>query len=816
MKFIQLVIFSILINCILITKVYSFQNFIQKIIQNIDLQQQQQSSDSDNISLEYLQIQSSKFNAVIHGYLGIKPPHQLAINVNWSATSITGKGQFSGNLENLKFKIIINKPFTVNFTGTIKDVLATPSLKVKFRWEKLFFPFNNPFIFSNKGSGNFAISETKQITANLFTNELLFRNTKLKSLNLKLQPNDLFINLRLSAQESISAYLQGKLQNNSWLGKLKQLRIITKKLGDWQLQQATNLKLSMKEIQIARNCLQDFQKARLCFQFNWKQHQDSKLNLRIDHVPLNMINRFLPYTDITGKVNGKLIANLTSNGNLKSDMRLKISSGYIKTQISEDEYKEFPHRGGTLNLKVDQQGLNSQFTFRLLKRSGLQLNIKLPNFNKLPLNEIQPIQGRIKANLGELAVVSSVIPQLDNTKGWIKMNLQLQGTVNQPRIYGRLRLQNITTELPDLGLKFKELNFNVRGYGSDNLVIKGTMKSGRGKLLLTGKINFDSFLKWKIDLNLRASSFEVANIPEAWVLASPNLKISIKPKKLKITGRVLLPRATFTPSKAKNDLITLSEDVIIVNSKNSEPKPIKKIAISTKIKMILGKKVRFRGYGVKANLNGGFIYKKIPGKTSIANGEINIINGSYKAYGQNLTLDEGRIIFANNPVYNPNLDITASRRIIKRGEYNVTAGIKIQGNAQSPQISLFSQPSFDQSNILSYLILGKPLMYASDKEGASLFATAIAMQIDENESLTSKFAQSFGLDDAQIYSEGSINETALVLGKYLNPNLYISYGIGLFTGNQLFKARYSLTDNLMLETETGTESGADIRYTFER
>ncbi len=771
-RFFQIVIFSIFINCILITEVHSFQDLIQKfIIKNIDLQRQQQQS-TDSVSLEYLQIQSPKFNAVMDGYLGLKPPHRLAININWSANTIVGKGQFSGNLQNLKFKITINQPVIVNLTGTIQDILTTP-----------------------------------KITADLFTD----------TLSVKLKPNDLSVNLQLPDKQNIFAYLQGKLnKNNTWQGKLKKLRIITDKVGIWQLEKASDVKLSMEEIQIARNCLQNLQKARLCFQFNWKQHKNSKLQLRIDQLPFNMIASLLPLTDITGNINGKLIADLLPNGNIKSAMKLQLSSGYIKTQISEDEYKEFPHRGGSLNLKIDKQGLNSQLIFRLLKKSGLQVKIKLPKFNKLPINDTQLIRGRIKANLSELAVVSTLIPKLDNTKGRIKMNLQLQGTVSDPKIYGQLQCKNLTTELHDLGLKLRKINFNIRGYGSNKLFIKGNMKSGPGKLLVSGNIKFDSFLKWKSNLNIQAHSFEVANIPEAWVLASPDLKISIKPKNIKIIGRVLVPTAMFTPSKTSNDLISLSEDIIIVNSNNPEPKPVKTMAISSKIKMILGTNVRFSGYGVKARLNGSLISKQVPDKTRIADGEIKVISGSYKAYGQNLTVDEGRIIFANDPVDNPSLDITASRRIRRRGEINVRAGIKIQGNAKSPQIHLFSEPSFDQSNILSYLILGKPLIDASDKEGASLFATAIAMQIDEHESLTTKLAQSFGLDDAMITSEGSIDETAFVIGKYLNPDLYISYGIGLFTGSQLFKVRYSLTDNLTLETETGSESGADIRYTLER
>jgi len=56
----------------------------------------------------------------------------------------------------------------------------------------------------------------------------------------------------------------------------------------------------------------------------------------------------------------------------------------------------------------------------------------------------------------------------------------------------------------------------------------------------------------------------------------------------------------------------------------------------------------------------------------------------------------------------------------------------------------------------------------------------------------------------------------LVLGKYLSPGLYVSYGIGLFDGSNVLRMRYELSERLTLETETGIQSGVDLRYTLER
>jgi len=56
----------------------------------------------------------------------------------------------------------------------------------------------------------------------------------------------------------------------------------------------------------------------------------------------------------------------------------------------------------------------------------------------------------------------------------------------------------------------------------------------------------------------------------------------------------------------------------------------------------------------------------------------------------------------------------------------------------------------------------------------------------------------------------------LTVGKYLTPQLYISYGRSLFTGSNLFRLRYDIYKNWQIETQTGGgESGADLYYKLE-
>ena len=86
---------------------------------------------------------------------------------------------------------------------------------------------------------------------------------------------------------------------------------------------------------------------------------------------------------------------------------------------------------------------------------------------------------------------------------------------------------------------------------------------------------------------------------------------------------------------------------------------------------------------------------------SIGTGEITILEGRYRAYGQRLDTQNGRLLFTGSPLDNPGLDLRAVREVD-----NITVGLEVRGRLQQPQIELFSIPTLGQTDMLSYLLLG--------------------------------------------------------------------------------------------------------------
>ena len=122
-----------------------------------------------------------------------------------------------------------------------------------------------------------------------------------------------------------------------------------------------------------------------------------------------------------------------------------------------------------------------------------------------------------------------------------------------------------------------------------------------------------------------------------------------------------------------------------------------------------------------------------------------------------------------------------------------------------------------ESEALAYLLLGHPLGQSTGEEGDLLANAANSLGLKGGNLLAKKLAARFGLEEARIESTGGLKEASVVVGKYLSPRLYVSYGLGLFEPVSTFKIRYLLGREWSLQAEqSGVATGADILYSIER
>jgi len=227
--------------------------------------------------------------------------------------------------------------------------------------------------------------------------------------------------------------------------------------------------------------------------------------------------------------------------------------------------------------------------------------------------------------------------------------------------------------------------------------------------------------------------------------------------------------------------------------------------------------VYIEAFGLTAGLEGELLIIEGPGEPTRGTGELNVVDGRYQAYGQNLSIETGTILFPGGPISEPGVDVRAVRGDLE--DEDVVVGVEARGNLRQPDFTLFSEPSMSQQEQLSYLVLGRALGESSGGESSLLTRAALALGLKGGNYLAENFGSKLGVDEIGLESSdtGDGEQASLVIGKYLSPRLYLSYGIGLLEPVSTVRLEYSITRSLEFVTETsGAQTGGDVIYTIER
>jgi translocation and assembly module TamB len=299
----------------------------------------------------------------------------------------------------------------------------------------------------------------------------------------------------------------------------------------------------------------------------------------------------------------------------------------------------------------------------------------------------------------------------------------------------------------------------------------------------------------------------VADTAEARVRVSPEMSVDYAATGLAIRGQVTVPEALLKPKDLEGTVRPSGDEVIVGAAAEADQAAL---PWALDLRVILGEKVRFEGFGLKTDITGQLGLREGPGTLPVASGEL-LLNGRYRAYGQDLTIERGRILYTGVPLDSPGLDLRASRRFQEQ-----TVGVEVRGLVQQPDVKVFSQPLLPQSDALAYLVLGRPLNQASGDDGAAMNRAAAAVGLAGGELLAQRIGNRFGVQDVEIKNTGDAAASELSVGRYLTPRLYVSYGVGVFNALSTLRTRYQISRRWTLRTESGVNSSADAVYTLER
>jgi translocation and assembly module TamB len=237
--------------------------------------------------------------------------------------------------------------------------------------------------------------------------------------------------------------------------------------------------------------------------------------------------------------------------------------------------------------------------------------------------------------------------------------------------------------------------------------------------------------------------------------------------------------------------------------------PAKRFEVMSDITLALGDKVSVDAAGLTGRLVGSVSVRNGYDAITRGTGELSVVEGKYTAYARKLDIEHGRLIFTGGPIDDPGIDVRAVKEFP-----DVKAGVNVRGTLLQPRLTFFSDPPLPQAQVASLILAGGSLESTQNQNRANGAGTAALGQ--GAALLAAQLGTRVGLPDVSLETDPIANETSLVLGHYLSPRLYVSYGVSLTEQLNTFKARYTLGDHWTVRIELGTARGADLVYAIEK
>ncbi|WP_454783153.1 translocation/assembly module TamB domain-containing protein [Legionella sp. WA2022007384] len=644
---------------------------------------------------------------------------------------------------------------------------------------------------------------------------------KIKQLNVQWHPHS------LQESQLIIAEWQG-LQWN-----IEQDKIIDSKKGTITATGVLpNLQIDMRSQMITAPEDHWLMKAKIRGTFPWQWTFDANLN------PQN-----------SAPQNARLYTNLSARGEItahnQGNLLVKIRPGFYH-EPNNDALPVLQFKGGSLKILLSPESLKGSGLLAIDEHKNLKLKFQLPKFAlDTGLNDEQSINSELVLKINSLDFLQKISPEINNLKGQLVASLKVSGTLNKSKIESQLRLSNTHFDLPRLGLYIDAFEINVRGK-ERSWETTGSIASSGHHLSLTGKGKLNS--KFIGDFVLEGNDFPLVQTSEYKIDISPKLNLHFTPTVQSISGNILVPYAEIKPRSFHNS-VSLPDDVVY--KRKEKPSTSFNLFNSMDIDLEMGKEVAVSVKGLKGYLEGILHLKQSQQSSINAFGELSVRQGTYKAYGQDLAIQQGQLLFRGGPISNLEINLRAAKKIsttsttlatstqlldfnssnmqnINYGE-TMILGVEATGRLTRPKIQLFSDPAtLSQADILSLLVLGRPANQA-DKAGGQLLLTAISsMNLGSNTNslqLLEQLKQTAGIDfnvqtntNYNQLTNTSSDTTSFVVGKSLSKRLYLSYNIGLSqTDTNMLTLRYLLNRFFSIQiSNSDTSSGIDFLYTSNK
>ncbi len=657
-------------------------------------------------------------------------------------------------------------------------------------------------------------SELKLTTAlSLQASNGRFEQHRLDQFNLTLSGSELQhqLTLQLSSPEhNASVDLSGSLQRGqSWQGQLLFANVASV-LGPWQLTDSTALdyRFANAQLTVQPHCWKQAP-AELCavkpLQLSAKQ---IGLEFKLQQLALSALDEFLPaQMALQGHVNAHVSANWQAGQQPQAMLKLHGNSGDWQYQTQQP--LTLGWQSWVLDAVLAGDTLNSSLNWQFTDHSILQTEARISDVQ----TAARKLEGKLQLQQFSLAFLQPLLEQSSELAGMLSSDLRFSGDLTNPAISGDLALNGFKLAGKQAPLDVTDANIAL-SFSGQQATLDGLVHTSKGRIDLNGDAKWPQMDSWQAALNIKGDELSL-QIPQARLQVAPDLTLTARPGLTSLSGTVHIPFARINIDSLPKTAVGLSDDLVLLDD-NMQPVPTQQqtaFALQTDVNVVLGRRVQLSAFGLQTRLSGNVRVRQQPKQPPTVNGDVSLQDGTFRAYGQDLLIRQGKMSF-NGPSDQPFLNVEAIRNPANM-EDDVIAGIRVNGPADDPSVSIFSEPAKPQANALAYLLMGRDIGSDSGSAGSALTTSLIGMSISSTGAVIGELGEAFGVRDLTLDTAGAGDNSQVTVSGYLSRDLQVKYGYGIFNAVGEFTLRYRLMRNLYLEAVNSLDNAVDLLYKFE-
>ena len=414
----------------------------------------------------------------------------------------------------------------------------------------------------------------------------------------------------------------------------------------------------------------------------------------------------------------------------------------------------------------------------------------------------------------DLRLLGGYVPDLD-ARGTAQVNASFEGTLDRPRITGRVHIENASARAADfptgLSAVQGDLIFDATRLHFENL----SAESGGGTLYLAGSVNY-SEKPLRYNINVRSDRVRI-RYPEgmSW-LAGGTLRLTGTPSAAVLSGRVSIERVTLTQGLEVAGMLVSAKENISGPATSSSY--LRNLQFDVEALSAPDARMEWPGAELQAEAN---LRARGTWEHPILLGHIHILSGNLNFAGNRYRVSRGDLNFANPFRLDPVLNVEATTTI---EQHEIT--LNFNGPASKLTLAYRSDPPLPTDDIITLLALGQTTSEATARSGGASPSGASNASAILSEAISSQLGgrleRLFGITRfrvdpglAEVGSTGSENAAARVtVEQQIARNLTITYVSNVSsTQQQVIQVEYNVDRNVSivgLRDQNGT-FGIDIK-----